>query len=216
MTVLMTSVSYIRPVRYSVGFLVSPEGDRVLLLEKARPDWIRGLWNGVGGHIERGESPFEAMMREAAEEAALPPLPWKHLGVINAQQEPGAPFGSAQLVVFAAIGDVDAARTMTDEPVRPFAWEEVERLPLAPTTQMVLETLRRLALPSFGSGSLVSPPVRNHYDSDRLFGVRLATSVWGIQQSHEITKTLAVASPDELCLLEASGDAPLVRRRRSP
>jgi len=90
----MTSVSYIRPVRYSVGFLVSPEGDRVLLLEKARPDWIKGLWNGVGGHIERGESPFEAMMREAAEEAALPPLPWKHLGVILVSYSDATDVGS--------------------------------------------------------------------------------------------------------------------------
>lgn len=77
-------------------------GPRALLLEKGRPAWLAGLWNGIGGHVERGEYPFDAMVREAAEEAALPPLPWAHPGVINTTQDESDPLGTAQLVVFAA------------------------------------------------------------------------------------------------------------------
>ena len=121
--------------------------------------------------MERGEYPFDAMVREAAEEAALPPLTWAHPGVINTTQDESDPLGTAQLVVFAARGNVDAARTLTDEPVRAFTWDEVEGLPLANTTRAVLEHVRAFAAQS--------PPARNLHDSDRLYAARLSSSVWG-------------------------------------
>lgn len=43
----------------------------VLLIEKMRPEWQRGYMNGVGGHIEEGERPCEAMRREFREETAM-------------------------------------------------------------------------------------------------------------------------------------------------
>jgi 8-oxo-dGTP diphosphatase len=54
---------------YVLGFLF--KGQHVLLIEKQRPAWCKGLLNGVGGKIEPGESPAEAMYREAVEEAAV-------------------------------------------------------------------------------------------------------------------------------------------------
>jgi len=50
------------------GFLFDPTGTRVALIKKARPDWQKGKLNGVGGHIEKGESAIGAMMREFHEE----------------------------------------------------------------------------------------------------------------------------------------------------
>jgi len=41
--------------------------DEVLMLHRRFPP-NQGLWNGVGGHIEPGESPHEAVIREVAEE----------------------------------------------------------------------------------------------------------------------------------------------------
>lgn len=46
-------------------------GDLVVLIEKTKPEWQKGLLNGVGGKIERGESPVEAMVREFQEETTL-------------------------------------------------------------------------------------------------------------------------------------------------
>jgi len=60
--------------RYVVGFLF--DGDRVLLIRKERPAWQAGRLNGVGGHIEEGESPHEAMTREFREEAGLETDEW--------------------------------------------------------------------------------------------------------------------------------------------
>lgn len=42
-------------------------GDDVLMLHRRYPP-NKGLWNGVGGHIESGETPREAVIREIAEE----------------------------------------------------------------------------------------------------------------------------------------------------
>ena len=187
-----------------------------MLLEKGRPAWLAGLWNGIGGHVERGEYPFDAMVREAAEEAALPPLPWAHPGVINTTQDESDPLGTAQLVVFAARGNVDAARALTDEPVRAFTWDEVEGLPLANTTRAVLEHVRAFAAQS-PAADFYAPPASNTHDSDRLYAARLSSSVWGVRQNHEILDTLMLPAPEVLALtLPRSISVPPQGFRRTP
>lgn len=42
-------------------------GDDVLMLHRRFPP-NQGLWNGVGGHIETGETPHQTIIREVAEE----------------------------------------------------------------------------------------------------------------------------------------------------
>jgi 8-oxo-dGTP pyrophosphatase MutT (NUDIX family)/GNAT superfamily N-acetyltransferase len=50
---------------FTLCFLL--HGDEVLMLHRRFPP-NQGLWNGVGGHIEPGETPQEAAVREIAEE----------------------------------------------------------------------------------------------------------------------------------------------------
>ena len=57
--------------RYVAGFMFSRDKFLVLLIEKMSPAWQRGLLNGIGGKIEAGESPIEAMIREFAEETGV-------------------------------------------------------------------------------------------------------------------------------------------------
>lgn len=57
--------------RYVAGFMFSRDKYLVLLIEKMTPAWQRGLLNGIGGKIEAGESPIEAMIREFAEETGV-------------------------------------------------------------------------------------------------------------------------------------------------
>ncbi len=54
--------------RMVLGFLFNNEGTEVALIRKSRPAWMARLWNGLGGAIEEGESPIEAMIREFREE----------------------------------------------------------------------------------------------------------------------------------------------------
>jgi len=46
--------------------------DHILLINQAKKEKVGfGKWNGVGGHIERGEDPIEAAIREVYEETGL-------------------------------------------------------------------------------------------------------------------------------------------------
>jgi len=55
--------------RYVVGFPTQKLS--VLLIKKNRPRWQTGRYNGIGGHIEKGEKPIDAMVRECEEETGL-------------------------------------------------------------------------------------------------------------------------------------------------
>lgn len=66
-----------------VGFLFSNDAQDVLLIEKNRPEWQKGLLNGVGGKCEDGETPFDAMVREFREETGLEVSWWDKFAVIN-------------------------------------------------------------------------------------------------------------------------------------
>ncbi len=52
-------------LRYTLCFLT--RGDEVLMLHRQNPP-NRGLWNGVGGHLEPGEAPRDGILREIFEE----------------------------------------------------------------------------------------------------------------------------------------------------
>lgn len=54
--------------KYSAGFFFDPSGEQVILVKKNRPKWQAGKLNGIGGHIEPGETPLDAMVREFYEE----------------------------------------------------------------------------------------------------------------------------------------------------
>lgn len=57
---------------YVLGFIFNKAQDRVLLVEKRKPEWQAGHWNGIGGKIEENDKdPSEAMEREAIEETGI-------------------------------------------------------------------------------------------------------------------------------------------------
>lgn len=133
------------PVTYSMGFAVSTDGQRVLLLEKARPAFLAGQWIGVGGHIEEGETPLEAMIREAKEEADLDVTDWTYLDVVGQSETPGAPKNSALIYMFVARADLSQAQALTEERVVEFSWQETEQLPLAQSTRMIIDRVKEFA-----------------------------------------------------------------------
>jgi len=74
-------------IEYALGFLFDEWartfsdglGDgTVALITKNRPDWQAGKMNGIGGHIEKGENPQEAMVREFEEETRVKFEDWDY------------------------------------------------------------------------------------------------------------------------------------------
>ena len=60
-----------------VGFLFRNSGTEVALVRKLKPEWQRGLLNGIGGKIEPGEDSREAMVREFEEETGARVDAWR-------------------------------------------------------------------------------------------------------------------------------------------
>jgi ADP-ribose pyrophosphatase YjhB (NUDIX family) len=58
-------------IKYVAGFMFGDRRNVVALVQKARPAHMRGLLNGIGGHIEANETPAAAMVREFHEETGL-------------------------------------------------------------------------------------------------------------------------------------------------
>jgi 8-oxo-dGTP diphosphatase len=107
--------------KYVVGLYF--DNDWVLLIRKERPAWQKGMYNGVGGHIEPGEKPVEAMRREFREEAGIDigEERWQNFSIYR---------GKDWKIHFYCADrnieqDVDC-KTMTDEEVRYF---NIARLP---------------------------------------------------------------------------------------
>jgi 8-oxo-dGTP pyrophosphatase MutT (NUDIX family) len=123
---------------YVLGFYFSEDLDKVLLILKNRPPHLANKLNGVGGKLEERETELDAMVREFKEETGVTTLDssWKLLNVFDAETGGRFKFSEVKqtargywldkpelsryrypMWVFYAKGDVDACKTMTDEPL---------------------------------------------------------------------------------------------------
>lgn len=77
---------------YTVGFLFNIELTKVMLIKKAKPEWQKGFYNGVGGKFEGFENAGECMSREFHEETGIGVIGWVEfaLGYISCHQGPCA------------------------------------------------------------------------------------------------------------------------------
>jgi 8-oxo-dGTP diphosphatase len=81
-------------IKYVVGFAFSEDLRTVALILKTHPEWQKGFLNGVGGHIEIGESPTQAMIREFKEETGCDTihLQWSHYARMTGNNNDGLEF----------------------------------------------------------------------------------------------------------------------------
>lgn len=97
---------------YAAGYCFDEAAEHVALILKARPAWMKGKWNGIGGHVELGETPAEAQRREFREETGVDVLPheWRQFGLMTGP-------GYRVSLFVAYTNDVENIRTVTDEQV---------------------------------------------------------------------------------------------------
>ena len=100
---------------YVLGFLFSSGLRNVSLIQKQKPEWQKGRYNGIGGKIEEGEAVPDAMAREFVGESGvwIPPAEWKEFALFH-----GGDGRRWQVHIFYAVNDkLNDVRTLTDERV---------------------------------------------------------------------------------------------------
>jgi 8-oxo-dGTP diphosphatase len=118
-------------IKYVTGFMFDHALERVALIRKTKPAWQAGKLNGIGGKIDPGETPEEAMHREFFEETECSALTWRHfLNMTGARDGFSVDF-------FFTIGDVKALKSPEEEKVEivevqhihPLRSDMIENLP---------------------------------------------------------------------------------------
>lgn len=106
--------------KWVVGFLFRNERE-VALVSKAHPSWQAGKLNGVGGKINDGELPLEAMQREFLEEAGATVKEWKEFALLRVQD--------GEVHFFVAHGDY-VLQSLTEEEIAWYGIENIKDKPL--------------------------------------------------------------------------------------
>ncbi len=70
-------------VSYVAGFAFTKDRERITLVRKNRPEAQRDRWNAIGGKIESGEHPADAMRREFEEETGVAIDGWENYCTIG-------------------------------------------------------------------------------------------------------------------------------------
>jgi 8-oxo-dGTP diphosphatase len=109
-------------MEYTLAFIFSKRREKVLLITKNRPDYQVGKLNGVGGKLERGETPLEGIIREVREETTLtiPATDWCFAGNIQGKD------WKVWVYTTEYSGNLGDALSATDEQV---VWYETNSLP---------------------------------------------------------------------------------------
>jgi 8-oxo-dGTP diphosphatase len=119
-TILNHEERYNTYKEYVVGFLFelhdlkyTQETSNILLIQKEHPEWQKGYLNGIGGKIEPGELPIDAMNREFAEESGITGINWQHFANVICGEKHKVYFYRG----FAKIDILNSSKQMTDESI---------------------------------------------------------------------------------------------------
>lgn len=124
---------------YVIGFCFNTSLSQIVLIKKTKPDWQKDRFNGVGGKIEEGEEPINAMIREFREETGAEIKDWIHfaeLAIIPPELEHGALPGSF-IDCFVSISDVEI-KTITEEIVNRYNIDVASNLLTVPNTKWLI------------------------------------------------------------------------------
>lgn len=95
---------------YVNSFIFDPIIQEVALIKKNRPKWQAGKLNGIGGKIEPGETPLEAIKREVKEETGAVINNFIHFCTLET-------YRNERIYLYAAMSNRECIRTNTDEVV---------------------------------------------------------------------------------------------------
>jgi len=114
------------PVIGALGYVLSPDGTRVLLVHRSRPgDTHRGKFNGLGGKLEPGEDIVSCLRRELREEAGIEATGLRLRGTVS---WPGFGPGGEDWFAFIFIVDAFTGEAPDHNDDGPLVWVALDRL----------------------------------------------------------------------------------------
>lgn len=116
---------------YVAGFMFDHDGN-VALIKKNRPAWQKDKCNAIGGHIEPGEIPIQAMVREFEEETSIKTTPddWRGICVLRGTD--------CVVYFFVSQGSLYGVKSMTDEDVLVLPVKYLELYNVIPNLQWLI------------------------------------------------------------------------------
>jgi 8-oxo-dGTP diphosphatase len=147
--------------KYVVGFMFDPTLSKVVLLRKVKPEWQKGLLNGVGGKIgdiNAKETALDAMNREFKEETGVEGLVWtQYLNLKTPHSD---------LYFFRAIGNVHQVITLTEEEVAVYDVHDImDRCDTMPNLRWCIQMARTFHFgeraQSFKAEEIMEPGITN-------------------------------------------------------
>jgi 8-oxo-dGTP diphosphatase len=113
---------------YVAGFLF--DNGQVALIQKNKPEWQKYKLNGIGGKIELGETPHEAMVREFYEETGCRIDQWRVFAKLRGSDW--------KVYFFSAEGDHKLCSSITDEQVKFCLVDRLYDYPLIPNLHWLI------------------------------------------------------------------------------
>jgi 8-oxo-dGTP diphosphatase len=112
---------------YVLGFAFDNKEENIVVIEKLRPEWQKGLYNGIGGKIETSDSSnYTAMCREFREETGVITLPsmWYQFSTLIFEDDILG--GIAKVYCFKMFtDDIFRCKTTEDENIRIVSIKEI-------------------------------------------------------------------------------------------
>ena len=131
--------------RYAVipRVLIFPEFDGKILLLKGSPTkplWPN-LYNGIGGHVEAGETIQQAAVRELEEETGITNVALSLCGMVNINLRGSNP--DVMLLVFTCIVDSPSVRPSPEGDLEWYPWDALPTDNLLPDLPVLLPRIRQ-------------------------------------------------------------------------
>lgn len=126
--------------KYVLGLAFTATGNQMVCIEKNRPEFQKGKWNGVGGKLKDDETLYDAMLREFQEETGCKTSvsEWKYFCKLLIDNDPLG--GQAEIHCFRRFNnDVFQCKTNEDEKVELHTISDItSKLPVAPNLPMLI------------------------------------------------------------------------------
>ena len=117
-------------MEYVAGFLYSDNEQQVALIRKLKPEWQKGLLNGIGGKIEIGETPLQTIIREFKEETNVQINSWRKFCELN-----GNDF---KVHFFSAKGDLTQLESPEEEKVEIYNIDNIPKNQIIPNLEWLI------------------------------------------------------------------------------